>query len=110
MTRKSTRFERPYFVAPHAVGRFQERVAPIPARDIIHLVQQALQHPGPPVDVEPRGPVYQAAYRGRTYYIPVITGNGEWPTVPTILGDESVLHGRMVRIKRRMRRFEQRRP
>lgn len=96
---KQIQFERPHFITPHAVNRFKARVADISERAIIIIIQAALQKPGEPMDVEPRGPIYAARYHGKSFYIPVTggDGSGNWPTVPTILGEESLLHGKACR-------------
>ncbi len=97
----SMRFERPFFITPHAVKRFQERVADLPAADIIQLIQSILQDPGLPVDMEYRdsqmSPVFRGQYGAKAFYIPVIKREGPWPSVPTIYGEESVIHGKYVR-------------
>ena len=46
------RFNQPYFVSPHAVERFRERVCDIPPAKVIETVQAALQDPGLPVDAD----------------------------------------------------------
>ena len=94
-------FERPFFISPHAVRRFQERVADIPAGQVIATVQAALQDHELPVQVEYRDsqvcPVFRARYKEKAYYIPVAKGDGAWPAVPTIYGEESELHGKYLR-------------
>lgn len=91
-----TTFARPYFVTPHAVKRFQQRIANIPAADIINLIQTWMQGNPDPVDwQEWRGelcPVYRFKYEKKHVYIPIRSGEKEWPAVPTILGPESRLH------------------
>lgn len=47
-------FKQPYFVTAHAVQRFQEEVARIPAHRVLQVVQEALQNPGEPVEFERR--------------------------------------------------------
>lgn len=94
-------FKHPFFVSPHAVIRFQERVANIPAGQVIIIIQSALQDHGLPIQVEYRDsqicPIFRARYRDKTYYIPVAKGEGAWPAVPTIYGEESELHGKYLR-------------
>jgi hypothetical protein len=98
------KFKQPFFITPHAVRRFQEKVAPLPARVVIRIIQKVLQNPGTPVDIEYRGgnllPIFAAMYKGQPFYIPVAPGDAEkglWPSVPTILGKDSILHGKVCR-------------
>jgi hypothetical protein len=97
------KFEKPFFVSSHAVEQFQARVANISAAKIINLVQSILQDPGLPVDVtytdNQLSPIYRAVYAGKNFYIPVVKGQGEWPAVPTILGEESHIHWKFRRGK-----------
>ena len=98
---RGSRFDRPYFISPHAVKQFQRRIAPVPAAEVIRAVQQMLQNPGPPVDIEERDgkvlPIYRGWYRGKLVYIPVAAGEGEWPCVPTVWGIRSKLHKKLCR-------------
>lgn len=92
------KFIQPFFVAPHAVERFQERVAHIPAAQVILVVQAALQVKKEPAWIFKMRDgrlcwVYAAKYAGVIYYIPVARqdrgwGKGDWPVVPTILGPD----------------------
>ena len=94
-------FEKPHFVAPHAVRRFRERVADIPAEEVIVAVQALLQEPGLPVDADLREGgltlIYAGRHAGKPVYLPVVAGKGDWPCVPTVYGAESKLHGRLTR-------------
>jgi hypothetical protein len=86
----SMRFKYPVFVTPHAVVRFQERVANLPAAQAINLIQAALQDNRQVVGVQiynkQRRPVFRARYREVEYLIPVARRRDrEWPYVPTIL-------------------------
>lgn len=90
-------FERPYFVTPHAVDRFRERIADIPAAKVIEAVQEMLQNPGLPVDAEMREGkltlIYRGYFNGKAVYLPVVREKDkEWPIVPTVMGEECVLH------------------
>lgn len=83
-------FKQPFFITPHAVNRFRERVADLPAAKIISLVQAALQDNRQVVGVQvynkQRRPVFRAKYRDVEYLIPIAKRkNQEWPYVPTIL-------------------------
>lgn len=97
--RPKVEFKQPYFVTPHAVKRFQERVANLPEHDVILVVQAALQVKRDPAwTFKLRDGrlclVYAAMYRGIRYYIPTFQENrgrepGEtWPVVPTVLGPD----------------------
>lgn len=84
------RFKHPVFVTPHAVVRFQERVADLPAAQVINLIQAALQDNRQVVGVQifnkQRRPVFRARYRDKEYFIPLARRReGDWPYVPTIL-------------------------
>jgi len=88
-------FDQPYFVTPHAVKRFQERVAQVSAAEAIRALQAMMQDQGTPVDVDTKGrPVYAGWYESRSVYIPVVEGEGAWPSIPTVFGEESALHGK----------------
>jgi len=94
------RFKHPYFITAHAVQRFQERVAQINSARVIEVVQEALQNPGPPIEMERRPdgqmvPIFRCEHEGIPYYVPVVKGEGEWPAVPTIHGPESMIHERI---------------
>lgn len=96
-------FEKPFFVSPHAMHRFKERVANLSDGRIINLIQTILQDPGMPVDMQYMDnqlvPIFRAVYNGKSFYIPVVKGEKDWPTVPTILGEESSLHNKFRRGK-----------
>ncbi len=86
------RFKQPYYVSPHAVQRFRERVADLPTRVIRSLIMAALQNTRQIVQTQTFNkqlcPVFRAKYRNVDYLIPVIQDNEKtdaWPTVPTIL-------------------------
>ncbi|HHV61129.1 MAG TPA: helix-turn-helix domain-containing protein [Firmicutes bacterium] len=90
-------FEHPYFVTPHAVDRFRERIADIPPAQVIEAVQDMLQAPGLPVDAEMRDGklvlIYRGSFNGKAVYLPVVRENDkEWPIVPTVMGEECVIH------------------
>lgn len=97
-------FKQPYFVTAHAVQRFQEEVARIPAHRVLQVVQEALQNPGEPVEFERRDgqlcPIFRCEYEGFVYYVPVAKGKGEWPAVPTVHGYGSIIHERIKRGKK----------
>lgn len=98
-------FKNPYFITPHAVKRFQEEVANIPASLVIFEIQKALQEPRNLIEFEIRNeqfvPIFACQYKGFIYYVPVIKGKKEWPAVPTIHGRESIIHERIKRGKKK---------
>ncbi len=98
-------FKQPYYISPHAVQRFQEEVASLPAHRVIEVIQEALQDPGEPIELERRGgqlcPIFRCSYQGFIYYVPVAKGKGEWPAVPTVHGYGSIIH---ERIKRKLKK------
>lgn len=98
----SDKFRQPYFVTPHAVDRFQKRVANISGNRVIMEVQHALQWPLRVVeeDYDSEHRIYACTWRGRhgsvvPYYASVGEGEGEWPAVVTIKGRGSVIHGKL---------------
>jgi hypothetical protein len=96
-------FDNPYFVTPHAVERFQDRVRDLPRTEIIMEVQHALQYPMRVVEEawESDYRTYFCRYRQPdqsqvTPYYPVVgEGQEEWAAVVTIKGRGSVLHGKL---------------
>jgi hypothetical protein len=83
-------FKNPVFVTPHALRRFRERVADLPDRSIITLINAAVQDNRQVVGVQiynkQRRPVFRARYRDVEYLIPLARRRDrEWPYVPTIL-------------------------
>lgn len=86
------KFEQPFYVPPHAVQRFRERVADLPTRTIRVIIQAALQGcrvlVGYQIYDHQRCPVYRAQYQGTEYLIPVRIEKRKknaWAVVPTIL-------------------------
>ena len=88
------KFRRPFFICPHAVTRFKERVVDIPAAEVITIVQAALQIQRKPAWAFKMrngkiAKTYSAKYGGVLYYIPVVKQEGDnWPIVPTILNSK----------------------
>jgi len=85
-------FKQPFYVSPHAVERFRQRVANLPTRTIRTIIQTALQDNRQQVDVQVYNrrlcPVYRAKYQDIEYLIPVIYPEDKvnaWPVVPTVL-------------------------
>jgi len=99
------RFEQPYYVSPHAVQRFRERVADLPTRTIRVIIQAALQGcrqlVGYQIYDRQRCPVYKAQFRDKEYLIPVRIEKRKvnaWAVVPTILSPGMRIYtGRMVK-------------
>lgn len=92
----TVKFKRPFYVSPHAVKRFRERVARLPTKTIRIIIQAALQDTRQQVMVQYWNkhpcPVYRAQYLDKEFWIPVVyqekqdKPEGEiWPVVPTIL-------------------------
>ena len=85
-------FKQPFFISPHAINRFRERVADLSAKTIITIIQAALQDNQQQVEVQGYNrqlcPVFRAKYLGIEYLIPVMQNKskkGAWPFVPTVL-------------------------
>lgn len=78
-------FARPYFVTPHAVERYQERIERVPARQAIREVQAALQNP---VWAEQAGVATLFGCRradGRLWVVVVMqSAERSWPSVVTV--------------------------
>ncbi|MFZ3132838.1 MAG: hypothetical protein WA125_17470 [Desulfosporosinus sp.] len=95
-------FERPYFITPHAVRQFQSRISNVPAHKVMDIIMQALQEPK--IIKEVHG-VYFGSYQWKIFYIPVTVSNypekGSWPVVPTILGEDSTLHRKIMAVRRK---------
>ena len=86
------KFKQPFYVSPHAVKRFRERVADLPTKTIRIIIQAALQDNRQVVEVQNYNhrqcPVFRAKYLEKVYLIPVIyeeRKKNAWPVVPTIL-------------------------
>lgn len=86
-------FRQPFYVSPHAVKRFKERVADLSTRTVRAIIQAALQGSQQIVVVQrfnrQECPVFKARYRDVEYLIPVLRDQFKikdaWPVVPTIL-------------------------
>lgn len=86
-------FDQPYFISPHAIRRFKERIADLPSTQIIVILQAALQNPDHIVGLQTwdkkAWPVYKCRYRNIDYFVLVHKNPGyEWPFVRTILLSE----------------------
>lgn len=88
-------FKQPFYVPPHAIQRFRERVADLPTLTIRTLIQAALQDNKQIVGVQTwdKHPcvVYRAQYRDVKYLIVVMQDlrkhDNAWPIVRTILSE-----------------------
>lgn len=86
-------FKQPFYVPPHAVERFRERVADLPTIVIRQIIQAALQDNRQTVGIQTwdKAPcvVYRAQYRDVKYMIVVQRDlrkfKDAWPIVRTIL-------------------------
>ena len=99
-------FERPYFVTPHAVRRFQQRIADVSRADAIRAVQALLQEPGLPVDAQVRDGKLCVLYRieraGVLMHFGVTHDPArEWPTVTTVFGRHKRTFKHWKRLERR---------
>lgn len=97
------KFEQPYFITKHAVGRFQEHIANISRSKIIEIIVNALQKP---ILIEGiHGVYYGGTVYGKPLYIPVTIPvehkDPNWPIVPTIMGPESSIHRKIMTERRK---------
>jgi hypothetical protein len=95
-------FKQPFYVSPHAVQRFRERVADLSTFTIRTIIQAALQDIYQPVIIhrfnKQECPVYRARYRNIEYFIPVLRENikkDAWPAVPTILTSDMEIENKL---------------
>lgn len=86
------KFKQPFYVSPHAVKRFKQRVANLPTRTVRIIIQAALQDNHQVVGVQiynkRKCPLFRANFAGIEYIIPVMADRKKtdaWPVVPTIL-------------------------
>jgi hypothetical protein len=84
------RFKRPVFVTPHAIKRFQEHVADLPANDVIAIIQAALQDHRNIIGLQTWDrrpwPVFRCRYQDKEFFVPAQKEQGrKWPFVRTIL-------------------------
>jgi len=109
-------FERPYFVSPHAIKRFKERVSVLDEREIIEIIQALLQGVDTPVDAQLINNdtalrySYEVDYNGKTLYLGVIpsrNGDGEWPVVTTVMIDSGRLHDIITRERKRPKKWRE---
>lgn len=85
-------FRQPFYVSPHAVKRFRQRVATLPTRTIRTIIQAQLQGCRELITMQvynrQRCPVYRGRYQGKEFLIPVLHDRRKkdaWSVVPTIL-------------------------
>lgn len=99
------RFTEPYFVTPHAMDRFRRRVdGSLSDREIIRVVQSELQkrrlvlEPEISSDYRVYACSYPTKHGDKAFYCCVGAGEsdkGDWPSVVTIKGEGSVIHGKL---------------
>lgn len=96
------KFDNPFFVTNHSIERFQERIDNLRPNEIIHIIQEMLQDESGLIEVD----VYKSKlinlfrkdWKGKPVYLIITHNKGEdWPTVLTVLGEESIIHGKYVR-------------
>lgn len=94
-----TGFEFPFFVTPHAIDRFREMFGEQLSRErVIDAIQSEAQRRLRVFDVERISEMLlHGTFQNRKFYIVVTKGEGEWPSVATVLGIDSVLHGNMCK-------------
>lgn len=86
-----------YFVSPHAVEQFQQRVEPLPARQAISIVQKQLNRRLRVIEPGHDHEIYVGWHNDKPFYALMGQGEGASPSVVTILSVESVLHGKIAR-------------
>lgn len=94
-------FEEPIFVSPHAIDRFQERIAPRNAEEVIRVIQFQLNTFAQRV-VEPHRPndiTYRGRYLGKWFYMNLERGEGEWPAVTSVMDATGAAHGNLCKKK-----------
>ena len=96
------KFKKPFFITPHAVERFQERIYDISAAEIINIIQSLLQKRSGLIEFDVKNrkihELYRKNYKEKPVYVPVVYDKSkEWPVVPTIMGEESIIHGKYVK-------------
>ena len=92
------KFDYPFYISPHAVTRFQERIAPIGREAVMGEIQGQLQPSCREVMGYARwdkqiNPVYLGNFHGKKYAIPTQVDKEKvnaWAVVPTILPMEYV--------------------
>lgn len=97
------KFKQPYYISPHAVKRFRERVADLPTRTIRAIIQAQLQCCRELVAMQvynrQRCPVCRGRFQGKEFLIPVLRDKHKrdaWPVVPTILLPGMVIYNKRL--------------
>lgn len=91
-----------FFVTPHAIRQFQNRVANVSATEVIDAVLSELDKRKRVVENGGNDTIYAGLYRRMPFYAIIVEGTGEWPAVATILGESSKLHGQFCKRKARI--------
>ena len=99
------KFEKPCYVKPHAVERFQERFINLPPEKIIHIIQHNYNKGDLPINAKMKNGklslIYRGTYEKYSFCFPVVEEEGkEWPIVPTVMPDK--LH-KLQKIRERRR-------
>jgi hypothetical protein len=94
--------ELSYFITPHAIRQFQQRVADIPARDVISTVLAELDKRKRIVEDDRDELIYTGLYDGYPFYAIIVNGEGDWPAIATIIGKASVVHAQLCKRKARI--------
>lgn len=100
MNAKRTVFAEPIFVTPHAIDRFQERIAPLDAERVIEVVQSELAHGRRLIeDHRPGEIVYQGIYDDKVFYVVIRPSDiaGEWPAAVSVCGGNGAEHGNLCK-------------
>lgn len=88
----------PCFITPHAIDRFQARYDALPESEVIEVILWQLQRRRRVSDPKkPKEMYYQGYYQGRAFYCLIGEGEGEWPSVVTVIDDRSALHGNVCK-------------
>lgn len=86
-----SRVDRPHFVTPHALAQFRERVAPWSDPMIYGWLQRELQRLPDEADIRRGTLMYGATCCGKAITVVVGPGEGSWPAVVTVIGDQERL-------------------
>lgn len=91
-------FTEPIFITPHAIDRFQERIALLDPESIIGVIQHELARGQRLIEKHrPDEITYQGMYEGRAFYVAISGGEGEWPAAVSVFGDTGAEHGNLIK-------------
>lgn len=101
-------FDQPFFITPHAVKRYQQRVRSTTAHEAITRIQSVLQE-NQPIDTitydHRPAKIYIATDCGVVFYLPVMPGDGDWPAVVSLLPLEYGIYPRFRTEKKFTRKY-----